>query len=316
VWRYEDPDIYKGISVWDVFGFNDEEAYESIETIKKFVSLHAVLLLYRDDIQSCKNTIELFRAADVKVIVVRSQIDTLTPEELQEIEQVEAPKAKEYGACHWTKTTTKSGTSADELKAYIISLPSARLAVPVVLGMMRGHPTGLDMPAPTQVAAVGLPALGDAGGQSMRPETEGEQGNSVELPDTVRRHRDSACNSCNTSPLQTKPEHSFVVEMDVGESGAAGAHLGGGGFLDLGSVEEWSLVQVGEFVSGLTADFGAKAGVYAEAMVREDVNGRVLLTLDDAGMKDLGLSLGHCKLLAQRIARLAPATRVQEAARR
>jgi GTP-binding protein EngB required for normal cell division len=316
VWRYEDPDIHKGISVWDVFGFNDEEAYESIETIKTFVSLHAVLLLYRDDIHSCKNTIELFRAADVKVIVVRSQIDTLTPEELQEIEQVEAPKAKEYGACHWTKTTTKSGTSADELKAYIISLPSARLAVPVVLGMTSGHPTGLDMPAPTQVAAVGLPALGDAGGQSMRPETEGEQGNSVELPDTVRRHRDSACNSCNTSPLQTKPEHSFVVEMDVGESGAAGAHLGGGGFLDLGSVEEWSLVQVGEFVSSLTADFGAKAGVYAEAMVREDVNGRVLLALDDAGMKDLGLSLGHRKLLAQRIARLAPATRAQEAARR
>jgi hypothetical protein len=135
------------------------------------------------------------------------------------------------------------------------------------------------MPAPAQVAAVGLPALGDAGGQGLT-------------------------------------EHSFVVEMDVGESGAAGAHLGGGGFLDLGSVEEWSLVQVGEFVSGLTADFGAKAGVYAEAMVREDVNGRVLLALDDAGMKDLGLSLGHRKLLAQRIARLAPATRAQEAARR
>jgi small GTP-binding protein len=314
VWRYEDPDIHKVISVWDVFGFNDEEAYESIETIKTFVSLHAVLLLYRDDIHSCKNTIELFRAADVKVIVVRSQIDTLTPEELQEIEQVEAPKAKEYGACHWTKTTTKSGTSADELKEYIISLPSARLAVPVVLGMTRGHPTGLDMPAPAQVAAVGLPTLGDAGGQSMRSETEGEQGNNVETPDTVRRHRDSACNSCNTSPLQTKPELAFVVKMDVGESGAAGAPVGGGGSLDLGTVEEWSLVQVGEFVSGLTADFGAKAGVYAEAMVREDVNGRVLLTLDDAGMKDLGLSLGHRKLLAQRIARLAPATRAQEAA--
>ena len=169
VWRCAHPDIHKGISVWDVFGFNDEEAYESIETIKTFVSLHAVLLLYRDDIHSCKNTIELFRAADVKVIVVRSQIDTLTPEELQEIEQVEAPKAKEYGACHWTKTTTKSGTSADELKKYILSLPSARAG------------------------------------------TEGEQGNNIETPETVRRHRDSACNSGNTSPLQMEPAHSFVA---------------------------------------------------------------------------------------------------------
>jgi GTP-binding protein EngB required for normal cell division len=169
VWRFEDPDIHKGISVWDVFGFNDEEAYESIETINTFVSLHAVLLLYRDDIHSCKNTIELFRAADVKVIVVRSQIDTLTPEELQEIEQVEAPKAKEYGAYHWTKTTTKSGTSADDLKKYILSLPSARAG------------------------------------------TEGEQGNNIETPETVRRHRNSACNSGNTSPLQMEPAHSFVA---------------------------------------------------------------------------------------------------------
>jgi hypothetical protein len=103
-----------------------------------------------------------------------------------------------------------------------------------------------------------------------------------------------------------------IVEMDVGES-AAGARLGGGVPLDLGTVEKWSPVQVGEFVRGLTADFGDKAGVYAETVMQEDVNGRVLLTLNDAGMKDLGLSLGHRNLLAQRIASLAAATRAQEA---
>ena len=63
--------MHHDLSTWDVFGFNDEQAYESIENIKHFVSLHAVLLLYRDDIGRCKNTIKLFRAADVKVIVVR-----------------------------------------------------------------------------------------------------------------------------------------------------------------------------------------------------------------------------------------------------
>lgn len=122
VWRYADADMHNCISIWHVFGFNDVEAYESIETIKEFVSLHAVLLLYRDDICSCKNTIELFRAADVKVVVVRSQIDTLEPEELQEIEEVEARQAYKYGAHHWTKATTTSGTSADELKKYLIDL--------------------------------------------------------------------------------------------------------------------------------------------------------------------------------------------------
>lgn len=164
-------------------------------------------------------------------------------------------------------------------------------------------------PSPEQLgelsARAGALSLSGTGDGTISS-TEGEQGNT---PDTVRRHRDLACNSCDTSPLQTKPANSFVVEMDVGESAAAGAHFGGGGSLDLGTVKEWSPEQVGEYVRGLTADFGAKAGVYAEALVKEDVNGRVLLTLDDVGMKDLGFSLGHRSLLAQHIASLGAATR-------
>ena len=81
--------------------------YDSIEYIKQFVKLHAILLLYKDDIDSCKNTIELFVAADVKVIVVRSQTDTLDPASLREIEPVEKQRAEEYGAMNWTTATTK-----------------------------------------------------------------------------------------------------------------------------------------------------------------------------------------------------------------
>ena len=60
-------------------------------------------------------------SSQVKVVVVRSQIDTLEREELQEIEEIETRQAFEYGAHHWKKVTIKSGTSADELKQYLMT---------------------------------------------------------------------------------------------------------------------------------------------------------------------------------------------------
>ena len=334
VWRCAHPDIHKGISVWDVFGFNDEEAYESIETIKKFVSLHAVLLLYRDDIQSCKNTIELFRAADVKVIVVRSQIDTLTREELQEIEQVEAPIAKEYGACHWTKTTTKSGTSADELKEYILSLDvKADDIKKNGIYWYRDGRNGVEK----EVQVVAIDRTVKPPSFTIRVderdiETEAHRlslhKSSLSAADDIKKDgpvmspQDAQCLGLDRMRLADGHFQMFQYDQalplyepawaSLEAAGDAPASLGAfapgscvAASVYLATVEEWSPEQVGEFVGGLTADFGVKAGLYAEKMVQEDVNGRVLLTLNDVGMKGLGVSLGHRRLLAQRIASFA-----------
>ena len=47
---------------------------------------------------------------------MRSQIDTLELDALQEIEAVEAQKALQYGAHEWTKVTVKGGNTSDALK--------------------------------------------------------------------------------------------------------------------------------------------------------------------------------------------------------
>ena len=61
----------------------------------------------------------------------------------------------------------------------------------------------------------------------------------------------------------------------------------------------WTIEQVETFVQGLAHEFGEKASVYAETLKREDVNGEVLLDLNEDDLKDLGFSLGHRrKLLA------------------
>ena len=220
VCRYLSNDQRTDISIWDVFGFNDEEAYESIETINEFVSLHAVLLLYRDSIESCKNTIELFRAADVKVVVVRSQIDTLKPDELQEIENVEAQKAHQYGADHWTKVTVKTGNSSDELKVFLDNLirqlcvegNSVSCLAPSVL-----TPRGI-LKSPREPAS--------AGGKSQSAGTEARASTSAtevdiyvtaqDTPETVPKYSPESSLSPSPVPtyLPTKIENKRERHMD------------------------------------------------------------------------------------------------------
>ena len=70
--------------------------------------------------------------------------------------------------------------------------------------------------------------------------------------------------------------YAFVPRLRTG-SDVAG--MAGSGGERGGAVEKWSGAQVQAFVRGLKEDFGDRADDYAEAMVREDVDGRVLLQL-------------------------------------
>ena len=88
------------------------------------------------------------------------------------------------------------------------------------------------------------------------------------------------------------------------EGTTSGGVAGQGG----GGARGWSVVEVARFVGGLTADFGGKAAVYAENLQKEDVNGEVLLGLANDDLKELGLTLGHRKLMLAHIARLQTET--------
>ena len=66
----------------------------------------------------------------------------------------------------------------------------------------------------------------------------------------------------------------------------------------LSEVEQWTKEGVAEYVKGV-ADFGPRASHYADAMLREDIDGKALLALSEAHFEKLGLSMGHrVKLLA------------------
>jgi hypothetical protein len=69
-------------------------------------------------------------------------------------------------------------------------------------------------------------------------------------------------------------------------------------------VETWSASDVSAFVTGLTEAFGSKASEDAAAMRREHVNGEALVQLSDGDLREVGLSLGHRKILLARLAAL------------
>ncbi len=98
----------------------------------------------------------------------------------------------------------------------------------------------------------------------------------------------SEASTCNAHTSNTQAEATSIPNTPGGVAGAGvragdgdGATLrcAGSSSSERGAVETWSGRDVQAFVRGLKEDFGDRAEEYAEAMAREDVDGRVLLQL-------------------------------------
>ena len=103
----------------------------------------------------------------------------------------------------------------------------------------------------------------------------------------------SLCLSHSLSKLPIFPstgsvDHEETARAEAGQSG---------GTLKSKSVQLWSAHDVSRYVQSLQRDFGEKASMYADTMVREDISGSVLLKLEDKDLKELGFSLGHRKVM-------------------
>ncbi len=70
------------------------------------------------------------------------------------------------------------------------------------------------------------------------------------------------------------------------------------------SAESWSIEQVGQFLGGLRSVFGDKTDSYVKAFAREDIDGKTLLALTKDELQELGLSLGHRKMILDEIDKL------------
>jgi len=69
--------------------------------------------------------------------------------------------------------------------------------------------------------------------------------------------------------------------------------------------DAWNVQDVQEFVESLRSRFGAKCNSYKLTFQNEDIDGRALLALKEEDLKELGLSLGHRKVLCLELAKLA-----------
>jgi hypothetical protein len=65
--------------------------------------------------------------------------------------------------------------------------------------------------------------------------------------------------------------------------------------------EGWTVQQVGQFLEGHRKSFGEKTDSYVTAFAREDIDGKTLFKLTKEELQELGLSLGHRKLLLDEI---------------
>ena len=63
----------------------------------------------------------------------------------------------------------------------------------------------------------------------------------------------------------------------------------------------WTVHDVGQFLERLRKSFGEKTDSYIQAFAREDIDGKTLVKLTKEELQELGLSLGHRKLLLDEI---------------
>ena len=82
-----------------------------------------------------------------------------------------------------------------------------------------------------------------------------------------------------TTSLPNTTYHVAGTSVGAGAGDGATQRGSGSSSSGRGAVETWSGGEVQAFVRGLKEDFGDRAEGYAEAMAREDVDGRVLLQL-------------------------------------
>lgn len=70
---YENSDL----QVYDVFGTNDIESYHNVELLMKTKTMHVVVCLYTESVESVLNQAKLLRALKVDVIFVRNKCDQI-----------------------------------------------------------------------------------------------------------------------------------------------------------------------------------------------------------------------------------------------
>lgn len=109
------------LKVYDVFGANDEQTYNNAETILLTKTLHVVVCLYTDCVDSVLRMARLLAAMrTVHVIFVRNKMDREDPEDFPAIFDNDLARLKEFlPKCELVLASAKTELGQEEIKALI-----------------------------------------------------------------------------------------------------------------------------------------------------------------------------------------------------
>ena len=85
----------ENIAIFDVFGDNDEETYHKVETLMYAKTLHKLVVVYTESVDSVINMARLCAALRVPIIFFRNKSENLTPEEIQIVREHDTAKLHE-----------------------------------------------------------------------------------------------------------------------------------------------------------------------------------------------------------------------------
>ena len=114
------------VRVFDVFGMNEDEVYQSTKLLMHTKTIHTAVMVYSDCIENTRRLTKTLKTLELIVIAVRNKVEYYVgnPAELNKIILGDSTQSKQYGADHWTCVSSLSGYNISILKKTILTTTS------------------------------------------------------------------------------------------------------------------------------------------------------------------------------------------------
>merc|ERR1712190_10462 len=111
------------MGIYDVFGDNDEETYHNMETLLVAKTLHKIVVVYTDAVDSVLNLARLCKALRVPLISFRNKAEDLSTDDLQVVRDHDSRRLQEVTGQDVTLVvgSAKTGMNLDVLKAGLVT---------------------------------------------------------------------------------------------------------------------------------------------------------------------------------------------------
>lgn len=106
-----------GIDVYDVFGENCEESYHNMQVLLQAKTIHTIIVVYTDCIDTSFQMAKLMRALKVDTVFFRNKSEDLTPDEAKQVQAADEKTLQDKAGLQSQVIvgSAKNGMGCDEL---------------------------------------------------------------------------------------------------------------------------------------------------------------------------------------------------------